>query len=217
VAIHYSAGVRRTPVFPTIPACGRVSVSLSKILNLVPPLCNNLPLSGCQETCFPKAHRGPVLSTTPAWGRVPILPLSSENTRLSTEEMKTVTCYSVGGARRPATPRFAETQHFPSCLPAEESHLPCLRARISAPPVSGIMLLCRHMEVCISQCTEAQHSPVFPAVGESLFPHQRTRTQFLHCVVTAILGDRTASLKNTEVQGPHHFCPWESPSSPIKE
>jgi hypothetical protein len=73
----------------------------------------------------PKVHRGSALPTVPDNRRGPVPMLKSESVRFPTEGRKTVTCYSVGSTRRPASPRCTEAQRFPWHLPAGESHLLC--------------------------------------------------------------------------------------------
>jgi hypothetical protein len=76
----------------------------------------------------PKVHRSPVLSTVPDSGRAPTPLSESRNARFPIERWKAVTCYLVGSARMPASPRCTEAQHFPLHLPAGESCLSCGRA-----------------------------------------------------------------------------------------
>jgi hypothetical protein len=94
-------------------------------------------------------------------GRTPASPLKSENTRFPTEGRTAVTCYSVGGTRRPASPRCSEVQHFPPCLPAGEPNLSCWRSGILAPPLSGNPLFCSYEEACLPRC------PALPTVPDS--------------------------------------------------
>jgi hypothetical protein len=112
----------------------------------------------------------PRASTTLGTGKASTFLLKRENTRFPTEGGKAVTCYSVGGTRRPASPRRSEAQHFPWHQPAGESNLPCLRAGTPAPPLSGNLLLCSCLETCskgaqrlsTSHWASLQDSPISP-------------------------------------------------------
>jgi hypothetical protein len=61
----------RGSVLTTKPSGRRAPTALSKSGNPTLPLSSNLPLCGCQETCFPKAQKGPVLPTIPGHGESP--------------------------------------------------------------------------------------------------------------------------------------------------
>jgi hypothetical protein len=106
----YSADTRRLPphrgpVLTTKPSSGRAPTALSKSRNPDPPLSDNLPFCERQETCFPKAQKGPMVPPILDHRRVPALPSNNKNARFPTEEKKAVTCYSVDIIRRPAFPK----------------------------------------------------------------------------------------------------------------
>jgi hypothetical protein len=133
--ISYSAAARRLAsqvhrgsALPTTPACGRVPSPLSKIWNPSSSFEWQSATLQLPRGLPPKVHRSPVLSTVPDSGRAPTPLSESRNARFPIERWKAVTCYLVGSARMPASPRCTEAQHFPLHLPAGESCLSCGRA-----------------------------------------------------------------------------------------
>jgi hypothetical protein len=129
--------------------CGIVPTAPSKSGNPALLLSGSLPFCGCQDTCFPKTQKGPVLLTVPAYERDPTSPLKTKSAKFPTQGRKAVTYYSVSGTRRPAswgaqrptTPHCAWQLESP-CLPAGEPCLSCPGAGNPAPPLSSNPLLC---------------------------------------------------------------------------
>jgi hypothetical protein len=122
-----------------------------------------------------KVHRSPALCTVLDRWRVSMSLSKRENVRSPTEGRKAVTCYSVDGTRRPASPKCTEAQHFPPHWPAGESISPYLRAGTLTPPLSGSPLLCSCQETCFPRYAEVQHSPLCLTAREP--PHTPIKKQ----------------------------------------
>jgi hypothetical protein len=108
--------------FSLLMANRRVQSPLSKRWNPSSPTewqSATLQLSGGQS---PKVHRGPAVLTVPDSERALAPLLKSKNAKFPTARRKGVTCYSAGGMRSPASPRYTEAQHFTMHFPAKESH-----------------------------------------------------------------------------------------------
>jgi hypothetical protein len=67
---------------------GRALAAPSKSRKPSLPLSSNIPFYGCQETCFPKAQKGPVHPNVPDHGRAPASLLKTKNARGSGTEGK---------------------------------------------------------------------------------------------------------------------------------
>jgi hypothetical protein len=171
--LGYSAGTKMLPFPQSMEAqitnkvsCERAPAAPSNSGNPALPL-SNLPLCGCQDPCFSKPQKDPVVPTMSKDARDSTSLLKNENANFPTERRKAVTCYSVGGTRRP---RFSEAQHFLLHQPAGVS----LQSQSkSCNPISSIewqSITPQFQDPCLSRCTETPYSPLCLIVGDYLLP-----------------------------------------------